>query len=249
MSEEHNQTHLSIVTNRHVRQSVDRHDLLLLWRTSVDHDHRYDRQSIYRHNQLLSWRNPVDRIDRYQQTLSTVSLSPKSTLALKNSRRSCRSFSIDTIDSQLINPINSCSEETLSMISILINRHDRQSVDRHSQLLLSGTPGDRMDRYQSTRLTVSWSTLSTVSLKNTRRSHWSWSIDTIESQLIDKSTFALKNPRRLYRSLSTDTMDSQVIDTIISNHHISYRSLSIDTIDSQLIDTVYCCFQEHSSIV
>ena len=124
---------------------------------------------------------------------STVSWSTQYTVALKNIRRSYGSWSIDAIVCQLLDTINSCSEkptsivsivsidgddsqfidtiksyfqEYLSIVSIVINRYDRQSVDRHNQLMLPRTSVERPDRYQLIRSTVSWSTKSTLALKD-----------------------------------------------------------------------------------
>ena len=105
---------------------------------------------------------------------STVSWSTQATIA-KKTPLIYRSLSIDTIDSQLINTINSCLEDprydrwgsweqelivSINWLSIVSIDNDRPSVDRHNQLLLSISLVDRIDRSA-----VSWSTQSTLALK------------------------------------------------------------------------------------
>ena len=127
--------------------SVVRHNQLLLWRTHVDRINRINRrgrQSVDRHNQILLWRISVDCIDRYQSIRSTVCWSTQSTHAPKNLCRTSRSLSTDTINSQLIDEINACS-----------------NVSRRSY-----------DRYQSTQSNVYWSTQSTIDQNtNVKRIH------------------------------------------------------------------------------
>ena len=101
-----------IVINRYDQQSVVRQNQLLLWRTHVDRIGRYRStwSTVSRSTQLLLWRTPVDCIDRYQSIQSTVCWSTLSTHAQKNLRRTYRSLSIDTINSQLTDTINNCSK-------------------------------------------------------------------------------------------------------------------------------------------
>ena len=87
----------------------------------------------------------ISRHDRHCLSQSTQS-------AVAVTRWSCRSWSVDMIDNKLIGTINSCSEQHQSIVSIVINRHDRHG--RHNQLL---TLVDRKVRDKLPRSTGSWS--------------------------------------------------------------------------------------------
>ena len=119
---------------------------------------QHDWQLVDQRNQLLHWRTPVHLLIIIDQH----------------------------VNSQSIDTINSCTEEHWSVVSTINNQHAWQSVNRRNRLLQRRTPVRLIDHYQSTLLTVSWSTQSTLALKNISPLYQAWSIDMTDSHLTDQ---------------------------------------------------------------